>query len=81
MTSLRVCDMNLTGQTFVIEIRRDFNDLDFKHRLETLGIYPGAKVCIESDNDTNLIVKCNDTRIGVCKAQILPMLKLSESSE
>ena len=32
--------MNLTGKTFVIEIRRDFNDLDFKHRLETLGIYP-----------------------------------------
>ena len=73
--------MNLTGKTFVIEIRRDFNDLDFKHRLETLGIYPGARIYVESDDGTNLIVKCNDTRIGVCKAQILPMLKLSENSD
>lgn len=71
--------MNLTGKTFVIDIKKCANDLYFKHRLETLGIYPGARVCIESDNGTNLIVKCNDTRIGVCKAQILPMLKLSES--
>ena len=73
--------MNLEGKTFLIEIKEDFNDLDFKHRLETLGIYPGAKVNIESDDGTNLIVKCNDTRIGVCKTQILPMLKLSESPE
>ena len=73
--------MNLTGKTFVIDMKECLNGLDFKHRLETLGIYPGAKVCIESDNGTNLIVKCNDTRIGVCKAQILPMLKLSESPE
>lgn len=73
--------MNLTGKTFVIEIKEDFNDLYFKHRLETLGIYPGARIYVESDDDTNLIVKCNDTRIGVCKAQILPMLKLSENSD
>ena len=71
--------MDLSGKTFVIEIKENFNDLHFKHRLETLGIYPGARIYVESDDDTNLIVKCNDTRIGVCKAQILPMFKLSES--
>ena len=74
--------MNLTGKTFVIDIKKCANnDLDFKHRLETLGVYHGAKVYIESDNGTNLIVKCNDTRIGVCKTQILPMLQLSERHE
>lgn len=70
--------MNLTKKTFVIDIKKCANDLDFKHRLETLGVYNGAKIFVESDDDTNLIVKCNDTKLGVCKRQILPMLQLSE---
>ena len=71
--------MNLTGKTFVIDIKKCANDLDFKHRLETLGVYNEAKIFVESDDGANLIVKCNDTKLGVCKRQILPMLKLSES--
>lgn len=67
--------MNLTGKTFVIDIKECLNDLDFKHRLETLGVYNGAKVYVESDDGINLIVKCNDTKLGVCKKQILPMLQ------
>lgn len=81
MTSRTTYDIDLSRKTFVIEIKEGFNDLDFKHRLETLGIYPGARVYVESDDGMNLVVKCNDTRLGVCKKRILPMLKLSESLE
>lgn len=66
---------NLVGKIFKIVHPVSELNSKFKHRLEELGLHAGARVEVEVEIGGNLILKCEDSRIGIDKESVMPFLK------